>query len=559
MAKQNVNVGVSANDGTGDTLRDGAIKLNNVINELYTQLGDNTNLQVSIGSPSTNQVLKWNGTVFTEGDLASSNLTDVDLTGIGNGQVLKWNTANSRFQPGDDLQGSGGGGGNAITNLTNNGSNNVVISTHFLPNTDNTYDLGSNSLKFRDLYLSSSTIWMDDTGISIGSDQEITRRKRKAHTVHSIDTGATRTITSKLASENSTEEEGLRLRFNAMKVGTPLEIEDVNGNKIEATFASFTAEAGATRGTVTVSATGTANQTQELAVSGDIKISSKNKLITEQEDGAVDLGAQKLKFGFGDISFDTDGILELPASSSIRFGTTGSAKELKFDGNNNLDLPTGTDIRFGGDAAKSIKFDGSGNLEVPENAEIRFGSGGTKKLSLDASNNLELPTGAEIKIGTKRIKLDTNGELQVANDGTTFEDVDRGFKRQGSSAPAGASVIKGYNNATVYKPSPTLLYSFSAVGQSNYTVNGPGLPSGGSTDPNIILYRGFTYDFNNTTGSSHPLRIQSTTGLSGTPYTTGLSGSQTAMQSFTVPFDAPTTLYYQCTIHSDMNGTIEIR
>ena len=44
MAKQNVNVGVSANDGTGDTLRDGAIKLNNVINELYTQLGDNTNL-----------------------------------------------------------------------------------------------------------------------------------------------------------------------------------------------------------------------------------------------------------------------------------------------------------------------------------------------------------------------------------------------------------------------------------------------------------------------------------------------------------------------------------
>ena len=31
MAKQNLNIGVSANDGTGDTLRDGAIKLNNVI------------------------------------------------------------------------------------------------------------------------------------------------------------------------------------------------------------------------------------------------------------------------------------------------------------------------------------------------------------------------------------------------------------------------------------------------------------------------------------------------------------------------------------------------
>ena len=532
MAKQNVNVGVSANDGTGDTLRDGAIKLNNVINELYTQLGDDTNLQISVGSPSTNQVLKWNGSVFTEGDLASSNLTDIDLTSITNGQVLKWNTANSRFQPGDDLQGSGGGG-SAITNLTNNGSNNVVISTHLLPNTDNTYDLGSSALKFRDLYLSSSTIWMDDTGISIGSDQEVTRRKRVEHTVHSIDTGATRTITSKLASENSTQEEALRTRFSAMKVGTELEIEDSTGNKIDAAFASFTAEAGATRGSVTVTATGTANQTQELGVAGNVKISSKNKLVTQDEDGVVDLAGQKLKFDTGkELSFDSD-VLELPASASIRFGTSSSTKELKFDG--------------------------SGNLEIPEAAEIRFGSGGTKKLSLDASNNLELADGAEIKIGTKRIKLDTNGELQVANDGSTFEDVDRGFKRQGTSAPAGSTPIKGYNNATVYKPSPTLLYVFSAVGQTNYTVNGPGLPSGGSTDPTIILYRGFTYDFNNTTGSSHPLRIQSTTGTSGTPYTTGVSGSSTAMQSFTVPFDAPATLYYQCTIHNDMSGTLEIR
>ena len=82
MAKQNLNIGVSANDGTGDTLRDGAIKVNNVINEMYAALGDNTNLQISIGSPSTNQVLKWNGSVFTEGQLAASNLTDVDVSGL---------------------------------------------------------------------------------------------------------------------------------------------------------------------------------------------------------------------------------------------------------------------------------------------------------------------------------------------------------------------------------------------------------------------------------------------------------------------------------------------
>ena len=46
MAKQNLNIGSSANDGTGDSLRDGAIKLNSVIDELYTNLGNDTNLQI---------------------------------------------------------------------------------------------------------------------------------------------------------------------------------------------------------------------------------------------------------------------------------------------------------------------------------------------------------------------------------------------------------------------------------------------------------------------------------------------------------------------------------
>ena len=66
MAKQNLNVGSAANDGTGDTLRDGAIKLNSVIDELYTNLGNDTNLQVNIGAPVNDQVLRWTGTAFTE-------------------------------------------------------------------------------------------------------------------------------------------------------------------------------------------------------------------------------------------------------------------------------------------------------------------------------------------------------------------------------------------------------------------------------------------------------------------------------------------------------------
>jgi len=553
MAKQNLNIGVSANDGTGDTLRDGAIKLNNVIDELYASLGDNTNLQITIASPSTNQVLKWNGSTFTEGQLAASNLTDVDVSGVTNGQVLKWNTANARWQPGDDLQG-GGGGGSTINNLSNNGSGNVVIDTHLLPNTDNAFDLGSSTLRFRDAYLVNSSLWLGDTALSTEpTTQEMQRKKKQPHTVNSIDTGATRTIASKLSSEDSTQEEKFRLRFNAMKAGTKLELEDATGAKAEVEFTSFTAEAGAARGYIQVAAVG-ANQSQELSVASAVHITSVNRLLSEDESGKVDIGAQDLDFGGGNkLFFDDSGVLEL-TGSKLRFGASGSKKLIEFDGNDNLVLDQDTEIQFG--TTHKLAMDSSGNLTVPD-GEIRFGAS-TRKLKIDSDGNLELPADGEIKIGTKRMKIGTNGTFDIANDGTNFTEVGGGFQTQIGNAPAGASIIKGHDNATIYKPSPTLLYKFTASGMSAYTLNGPGLGSNVS-NAGLVFHRGFTYDLHNQAGGSHPLRLQSTSGLSGTEYTTGVSGSKTGMQTFTVPLDAPNTLYYQCTAHSDMNGTITVK
>ena len=554
MAKQNLNIGVSANDGTGDTLRDGAIKLNNVIDELYAALGDNTNLQITVNSPSTNQVLKWNGSTFTEGQLAASNLTDVDVSGVTNGQVLKWNTANARWQPGDDLQG-GGGGGSAITNLTNNGSDEVVISTNFLPNTDNAYDLGSSTLRFRDAYLVNASLWLGDTALSTdGTTQEMQRKKKQAHTVNSIDTGATRTVASKLSSEDSTQEEKFRLRFQNMKAGTKLEINDSTGAKAEVDFTSFTAENGAARGYIQVAATG-ANQSQELSVTNPVHITSVNRLLSEDETGKVDIGAQDLDFGSGNkLFFDGSGVLEV-TGSELRFGASGSKKALKFDGSDNLILDQDTEIQFG--TTHKLAMDSSGNLTVPD-GEIRFGAS-TRKLKIDADGNLEIPTDGEIKVGTKRLKIGTNGDLEVANDGTNFNEIGGGIGTQLGNAPAGASIIKGYNNVTIHKPSPAFLYRFTASGNSAYTVNGPGLAAAGVSNAGLVFHRGFTYDLHNQAGGVHPLRIQSSSGASGTEYTTGITGDNTALQQFVVPLDAPNTLYYQCTAHAAMNGTITVK
>ena len=124
-------------------------------------------------------------------------------------------------------------------------------------------------------------------------------------------------------------------------------------------------------------------------------------------------------------------------------------------------------------------------------------------------------------------------------------------------------VIQGdslYWNGTdwVTTRSPMTWWELNANGSSDYTFSGPGFPTT-QNDPTLYVYRGFTYAFDNSVqGGGHPFRIQSTQGLSGTPYTDGQSGSGSNVLYWTVPMNAPNTLYYQCTIHALMNGTINV-
>ena len=117
-----------------------------------------------------------------------------------------------------------------------------------------------------------------------------------------------------------------------------------------------------------------------------------------------------------------------------------------------------------------------------------------------------------------------------------------------------------FYNGTTWIPnrSPLIWFELNANGVADYTVSGPGF-SGVVSDPTFTVYKGFTYAFDNSIqGGGHPFRIQSTQGLAGTPYTTGQSGSGTTVLYWTVPMDAPSTLYYQCTLHAAMQGTINV-
>ena len=101
------------------------------------------------------------------------------------------------------------------------------------------------------------------------------------------------------------------------------------------------------------------------------------------------------------------------------------------------------------------------------------------------------------------------------------------------------------------------VFTIGASGSSAYTFQGEGL-NGTVNNPTLYLTRGKTYRFENGSGS-HPLRIQSTSGASGTAYNTGVTnnaGSGTVIVE--VQHDAPDVLYYQCTSHAAMNGILYI-
>ena len=112
---------------------------------------------------------------------------------------------------------------------------------------------------------------------------------------------------------------------------------------------------------------------------------------------------------------------------------------------------------------------------------------------------------------------------------------------QGPQGPAGADGADG--------SMPVVMEMTVTVSSFKYFIDG--LQQG-----TITLYKGFTYNFDlSSVPSSHPFKIG--TSANGNQYTSGVSTSGNIM-SFTVPLDAPSTLYYYCQYHSNMGGTITI-
>ena len=120
--------------------------------------------------------------------------------------------------------------------------------------------------------------------------------------------------------------------------------------------------------------------------------------------------------------------------------------------------------------------------------------------------------------------------------------------------------------STITPPSlanPSVSYTIANSGSGSYTFSG----AAKGDNPNLgPVYRGGTYTFN-VSATGHPFYLTTDNGTNfaaGTyfgEYTSGVTGSRTdsGTITFTVPANAPDTLYYQCGNHGAMRGEITIK
>ena len=330
---------------------------------------------------------------------------------------------------------------------------------------------------------------------------------------------------------------------------------DVNGNTILST----------SNGNIVIAPNGT----------GDVTISNGGITSTfEGADGTIDLPTKvKYKNEYASLAaspaaatytgyfFTVDGDDNPYVNINITAGGVGDTQAKVLTQYSGIDLLADVDTTTAAPTNNQVlKWSSTGNKWAPADDDSGIASislfatvaGDTGSTTADSqSDTLTIAGGTNITTAVSGDTVTVNFSGTLVTTLAALTDTDVAGITQGDSL---------FYNGTNWVPvrSPITWWELNADGASSYTVNGPGFASA-TADPTLYVHRGFTYAFDNTVqGGAHPFRIQSTQGLTGTPYTTGQSGSGTTLLYWTVPMDAPTTLYYQCTLHAAMQGQINV-
>ena len=216
-------------------------------------------------------------------------------------------------------------------------------------------------------------------------------------------------------------------------------------------------------------------------------------------------------------------------------------------------------LKLDGNAITST--DTNGNINITPNGSGNIVLDGVSWVTSDGSAGQVLVTNGLGTLSWSNLPTPTYG---IGN--TNAVRIDHASVADNDFAKFTANGLEGRSAAEVKTDLDVNSYKIFSVSTSgnNYRWN-----NSSTNNEDVILVRGLTY-YIDLSVSGHPFRIQTSgNNTSGTLYTSGITHSDGSTGSsahnktsgrltFTVPYDAPNTLYYQCQYHTNMYGKFVI-
>ncbi len=170
MSKQTINVGTSQDDGTGDNLRAAFVKVNDNFTEVYNELGgvalsnikitestittDTSNSGIIIDPQGTGTITLTGATTLTGGFTSDTVATTGNGT-IGGDLAVTGTLTAGTFSP-SSITITGVANLNGDVNLGDASSDTITVTGRFdssiVPSVNNANDIGSSSLRWKDIY-----------------------------------------------------------------------------------------------------------------------------------------------------------------------------------------------------------------------------------------------------------------------------------------------------------------------------------------------------------------------------------------------------------------------
>lgn len=581
MSRLGINTGSTANDGTGDSLRSAMGKVNSNFLEIYNSFGNGSNL-ISYASTAGISTLAKNLTgnpIISVSGIINSGISSLETVQTTNLTVAGVVTA-IQFK----------GDGSQLTNVTASNPGVEVYDENIYRGVAKGLNFGQNIIAGTIDGNGRVTISVASTiiasGVALTSVYASTAGIASYAQYSNISGVSTYALTSGISTHSSTS--GVSSYSSISGLSTRSTTSGFASTAGIATVAGYASTAGIA--TVAQGLTGIPNLNVGVVTATSYRgsgssltgvitslVAGANITITQTSGIATISAAGTGGGGSGDYA-TIAGYSTSSGIATVAQGLTGTPNISV----NQVAISSSVTVNGITSFYNDVHFEYDKVLSIGNNDELQlFHNGSNSYIDNASTNNLIIRThGGSIQLHKEGPELmgifNTDGSVELYYDNVKkFETLGTGvtvsgavFAQQliGDALYTNQIVTVGVTTSTSFKTNSTagngsdvgfaIKYYITSNGSSGYRFAGPGIVNT-IDNPTIYLHRGFTYIFENSTGVNHPFAIRYSSG--GTGYgSTYLSGSQSGTQVFTIPFDAPSSLVYQCTIHSGMVGTFTI-